>query len=102
MGEDIDRNFIKQTACWDIVRRVALTRQQIEAYDLPPMPGKSTDTRAKGFIARHGALMQVEVDALPPDVLRALFEAAVAPFVDASQVAAVIARETRERTALTP
>ena len=32
--------------------RVALTRAQIDAYDLPPQPTKRTDSRARGW--HHG------------------------------------------------
>ena len=53
-GEDIDRDFIARTDCWDEVRRVALTAAQVEQYALPPQPGKETDSRAAGFIERHG------------------------------------------------
>ena len=74
-GEDIDRDFIARTDCWDEVRRVALTAAQVEQYALPPQPGKETDSRAAGFVERHGRLVQVELDALPPDVLRDLFAA---------------------------
>ncbi len=56
--------------------------------------------RASAVAARHGRIVQVELDALPPDVLRALFTDALAPFVDRSRFAAVVARENAERTAL--
>ena len=46
-GEDIDRDFIAQTDCWDEVRRVALTARQVEQYALPPQPGKGP-TAARG------------------------------------------------------
>ncbi len=47
-GEDIDRDFTARTDCWDEVRRVALTAEQVEQYALPPQPGKETDSRARG------------------------------------------------------
>ena len=81
-GEDIDRDFVKRTGCWDEVRRVALTKQQASDYNLPKLTGKTRDSRAGGFIARHGELVQVEVDALPPSVLRDLFIKAIAEFWD--------------------
>ncbi|MGH9324390.1 MAG: hypothetical protein ACRD3V_31455 [Vicinamibacteria bacterium] len=58
-GEDIDRDFVSRTGCWSEVRRVALTAAQVEEYNLPPQAGKTTDSRAAGFIARHGRLVQV-------------------------------------------
>jgi hypothetical protein len=72
-GEDIDRDFTERTDCWSDVRRVALTAAQVQQYALPPQPGKKTDSRARRFVARHGQLVQVELDALPPDVLRTLY-----------------------------
>jgi hypothetical protein len=92
-GEDIDRDFIERTACWDKVVRVALDRDQVRGYRLPVNPGKATDSRAAGFIVRHGALMQVELDALDPDDLRALFAAALSGYWDTSAHEGVLAQE---------
>jgi hypothetical protein len=44
--------------------------------------------------------VQVELDALPPDVLHALYSDALAPFLDMSKVAASKAREEEERREL--
>jgi len=99
-GEDIDRDFLERTACFDKVVRVALSPEQVEEYALPPQPGKATDSRAAAFVARHGELVQVEVDALPPETLRDLFAEAVEPFWDVSAFEAVLAREQAERVAL--
>lgn len=81
-GEDILRDFVSRTDCWEHVERIALNMAQIEEYNLPPLPGKASDSRAAGFIERHGELMQVELDALPPDVLRALYETEVESWFD--------------------
>jgi hypothetical protein len=99
-GEDIDRDFIAKTDCWNHVRRVALTAAQVEEYALPPQPGKETDSRAKGFIDRHGRLVQVELDALPPDVLRDLFTRAITEFWDTALYQKALAREAAERRSL--
>jgi hypothetical protein len=99
-GEDIDRDFTARTDCWDEVRRVALTAAQVTQYALPPQPGKDTDSRAAGFIARHGRLVQVELDALPPDVLRTLYANAIADFWNADAYAAALQQEARERRTL--
>jgi hypothetical protein len=81
-GEDIDRDFVERTGCFDKVVRVALGADQVTDYDLPPAMGKSTDSRAGAFVARHGELVQVELDALPPDVLEALYQDALADLWD--------------------
>jgi len=69
-------------------------------YGLPPQPGKTTDSRAAGFIARHGHLVQVELDALAPDVLRTLFAETLAEFWDTASYQAVLSREAKERRSL--
>jgi hypothetical protein len=50
-----------------VFEQVAVTPEQIRAYQLPTRPTKQTDTRAKGF-----STISVELDALPPDILRGL------------------------------
>jgi len=62
---------------------IALTREQIETYDLPPAPAKRTDSRAAAFMAKHGD-MAVELDALPPNVLQELVRVNVEQFFDMS------------------
>lgn len=99
-GEDIDRDFIERTDCWDQVRRVALTAEQVEEYALPPQPGKATDSRAARFIARHGRLVQVELDALPPDVLRGLFSQALGEWWDPTAFRAALEEEQEDRAEL--
>ncbi len=95
-GEDIDRDFEDRTGCWDEVHRVALSAAQVRQYRLPPNPGKATDSRAGAFIARHGELVQVELDALDPDDLRALFTEAIGQFWDTSAYEAVRERERED------
>jgi hypothetical protein len=99
-GEDIDRDFVTRTDCWDKVIRVALSAEQVTQYQLPPNPGKVTDSRAAGFVARRGELVQVEIDALPPETLRALFADEIAEYWDESAYAAVLEREDAERELL--
>ncbi len=99
-GEDIDRDFLARSACFTRVVRVALTAEQVEAYDLPPQPGKLTDSRAAGFVARHGRLVQVELDALDPAELRRLYQAAIDRYWDPAAYQAALVREAEERDRL--
>jgi hypothetical protein len=99
-GEDIDRDFVARTGCFDKVVRVALTADQVDEHQLPPAMGKTTDSRAGGFVERHGRLVQVELDALPPDVLEQLYRDALAPFWDTSAWEAVMAEEREQRAQL--
>jgi hypothetical protein len=99
-GEDIDRDFIARADCFTKTIRVALNAEQVTEYDLSPAMGKSTDSRARAFTARHGRLVQVELDALPPDVLRGLFEDALEDLWDVSAYEAVLEQEDAERKRL--
>lgn len=99
-GEDIDRDYAARTDCWEKVVRVALSSTQVQEYRLPPNPGKIGDSRAAGFIARHGELVQVELDALDPNDLRRLYSAAIDQYWDTSAYEEAIEREEEERTAL--
>src|SRR5918912_4161307 len=73
-GKAIERNFWRHVRpFFHEVERVALDWDQVEEYDLPLQLGKAGDTRAVAFAAEHnGENVQVEADALPPDVLRGL------------------------------
>lgn len=99
-GEDIDRDFVERSACWDKVIRVALSAEQVIEYGLPPNPGKLTDSRAGAFVARHGHLVQVELDALDPADLRGLFADAIEEYWDTSAYELAMARERTDRSAL--
>lgn len=99
-GEDIDRDFTERTGCWDYVHRIALLPEQIAKYDLPPAMGKATDSRASQFIAKHGELVQVELDALPPDTLRGLYADVIAQYWDMDQYNVVLEQEREERDSL--
>lgn len=53
------------------VRRLALNMDQVEQYNPPENPAKTTDTRAAGYIRLYGT-SSWELDALEPNVLAAL------------------------------
>lgn len=99
-GEDILRDFMDRTDCWHETDRIALNREQIDTYNLPPMPGKVGDSRSGKFIERHGELMQVELDALPPDVLRSLYTDAIASWWDADAYEAIMDQEEEDTASL--
>jgi len=99
-GEDILRDFLERAGCFAAVVKVALSAEQVEAYDLPPQMGKATDSRAAGFVAKYGRLVQVELDALPPDVLRDLYAEAVGEYFDTSVFEEVLRQEEQERKLL--
>jgi hypothetical protein len=56
--------------CMIHVERVAVTPEQIRAYDLPTRPTKQSRRKSPTYYeATHGGV-SVELDAMPPDVLR--------------------------------
>lgn len=85
---------------WFHTERVALTAEQVEQYELPPIPGKTTDSRAASFRAAHGRLVQVEIEALDPLLLHRLFDSAVARWWSVTAHAEVLAAEEAERAEL--
>ena len=50
------------------VKRIALNWDQIEAYQPPPNPAKTTDTRSRQYISRYGN-DSWELDALEPRII---------------------------------
>ena len=85
-GEDIPRDLGERLDGDVMVERIALTHEQVLGYDLPPALGKASDSRAAAFEERHWELIQVELDALPPDALRGLYEDALDRFWGAFEV----------------
>lgn len=81
------------------VHRIALNPEQIAAYHLPTRPGKRSDSRHAGFVARFGNVA-VELDALPPDVLTELVEACILSSIDCESWYAVTEQERLERLTL--
>ena len=57
--------------------RIAVTPEQIQQYRLPTRPTKKKDPRSKNFKGDS-----VEVDALPPHVIRELVEDAISQHID--------------------
>jgi hypothetical protein len=75
--------------------RPAVTREQVEAWNLPTRPTKQTDTRAKKFTGTS-----VELDAIPAARLRALVRECIERHVDQQQLAILRAAEESERELL--
>lgn len=99
-GEDIDRDFRARLGFDSLdFERLAVTPIQITDMNLPPLPGKTTDSRAARFMERHGRLVQVEAEAIDPQVLGSLIGDAVEDRVDLSLWQSVVdeEREDRER-----
>jgi len=98
-GEKIEEVFTRHVA-FDRVERVALTDAQMNAFNLTKLPGMAKDVNAKAFIARHGSLYRVEVDALEPTVFRSLFQEAIDRYWNADAYAIAMSAESADREEL--
>ena len=72
--------------------RLAVTPDQISVWRLPTRPTKTTDSRAKDF----GAI-SVELDAIPPNYLRALVQNAIEEHLPPEQYAVLKTAEESEQ-----
>ena len=101
-GEDMVRSLIKRLAslgCYPEVIKCALTHRDIDRYELPADFAKKTDTRTAAFVAEHGDIA-VELDALPPDVLRDRLDKEVSNRLDLKALERIKRLEKRERAKL--
>jgi hypothetical protein len=75
--------------------RVAVTEAQIEGLHLPTRPTKKTDSRARNFRGES-----VELDAMPPDYLRALVLSVIESHIDQDHLERLRTIEQAERATL--
>ena len=73
-------------------QRVAVTPAQIDNWNLPTRPTKTTDSRSKNF-----GDISVELDAIPPDQLRQLVQSAIERHLPKRQFEILKAAEASER-----
>ena len=85
MGGDAEIHF----------ERPAVTRQQVEEWNLPTRPTKLQDPRAKKFVGTS-----VELDAIPAAKLRELVRGCIERHVDQDQLALLRLAEDSERQLL--
>ncbi len=101
-GEDMHRSLIDRLGALGVLPEIikcALVPDDIRRYSLPPDFAKKTDSRASGFIAKHGDV-SVELDALPADVLRDRLVEEIERRMDLEALRSTRARETVERDSL--
>jgi hypothetical protein len=95
-GEKIERTLRELAPTAEIhFERIAVTPEQIAAWNLPSRPTKQSDSRAKGF----GAL-SVELDAIDPNRLRDLADEAIGRHLPPHQFRVLMAAEESERQAI--
>lgn len=83
-GKDMTRDITDRLALFMggvPVKRLALNMDQVEEYEPPPNPAKTTDSRYAAYIAEFGE-ESWELDALEPTVIAALIRAAITGLID--------------------
>lgn len=96
-GEDMVRDVRDRLAEFGCprqldVRKIALTREQIEEYNPPPNRLKSADSRAAAYAEQHGD-ESWEVDSLPPNALDLIVRTTINAYVDKAAMEKVIVKE---------
>ena len=101
-GEDMFRSLTARLAFFDMaptMEKVALTRQDIRDYNLPPDVTKASDSRQSAFVEKWGDIA-VELDALPVNVLRQRIEASIRGTIDIDAMETTKTVERVERQAI--
>ena len=100
-GWAIYRDFTKRVGLFAEEKRVAITLEQIRKYKIPKLAGKETDPRRDQHVAEFGSNIQVELDALDPNVLRGIYQDALYEYLDLDVYEKVLRREKRDKATLT-
>jgi len=79
--------------------RIALTPEQINEYNLPQDPAKKSDPNYNRFMAEYGDNV-VELDSLPPNVLRNLVDDSIKENLNIKKLEQVLKTEKEEREKL--
>jgi len=95
-GDDIPRSLevnLDRMGMTITLERVALTKEQVIEYSLPPAPTKATDSRS----AYWDGLGQVELDALNPRTLEQMANKAIHEHFDADAYEELLEQQETER-----
>jgi hypothetical protein len=96
-GQKIEETLREMAPDADIIfERLAVTEEQIAEWRLPSRPTKSTDSRSRGF-----GEISVELDAIEPDLLRALVQDAIENHLPPEQFNILKIAEQSEREIIT-
>ena len=98
-GEDIIRSVREDLTRFGIdfeIEKIAILQEQIEEYNIPPMPAKTSDPRYAKFVAEHGE-DAVELDAIEPDKLQEIIGDSISKKFDEATRESVEERQDEER-----
>ncbi len=101
-GMDMTRDIRNRLAIFmaDVdLNRLALNMDQIEAYEPPPNPAKTTDSRYEAYIKEYGS-ESWELDALEPSVLADLVRKFVQSHIDKTAWNKQLKREETDKKKL--
>lgn len=99
-GIDMTRDITERLALFGAVvriERIALNMPQIEQYNPPPNPAKTTDSRASEYIKRYG-VNSWELDALEPKMLDSLISGNISKYLDIGKFKMAQVRQDEERS----
>jgi len=100
IAEKVAEELTERAPFSDItVERLAVNREQVDRWNLPTRPTKTSDTRAAKFRRVHGT-DSVELDAIPPDELRQLVKNAIDSHMEPWRLAQFRMVEQEERETL--
>lgn len=100
MSGNIFRRLTQFTGQKIKVRRVALNRAQIDRYNPPPDPAKTSDSRYEWYVQEYGTEDSWELDALDPVVITRIIEQNVAIFRDDEIWEGVVSDESEAKDQL--
>jgi len=98
-GQDIPRKVEEDLTKFGIdleLEKIAITKEQIEKYEIPPFPAKTSDPRFAKFAAEYGE-DAVELDAIDPKVLQEIIRESITGQFDQAIRDEVEERQEKER-----
>jgi hypothetical protein len=97
-GVFIDEDFARHTTFAKFIR-LGVNEDQVERYGLLESitPQTAKDTRTPAFVRRFGRVRQVELNAMPFDLIERLYRDAITEFWDPDAYRAALEREATER-----
>jgi len=102
-GEDMVRDIEDRLYMFGVdnlvVKKIALTMDQVNTYNPPPNPAKIKDPRAQEFISKYGEYSW-EVDSINPVELQNIIKGEFEQLVDVSKLSKVLNKEKRDKSKL--
>lgn len=99
-GKDIPRDLENRFEILGVpvkVEQIALTKQDVEEYNLPRNPFIKEDPRQAWYIEKYGITYGVELDALPPDVLKQKIVKAITTYAQVDALKAHKFKDQQDR-----